>query len=81
MGPMCCPEKAQVILFFLCEGIKVVEGAEARTASTCLAFAVVKYGAGEAEEIAVSPVPTSSDNETGIRCEMGTEMLREMTTL
>jgi hypothetical protein len=78
---MGCPERAQVILFFLYEGIKIVDGAEARTASICLVFSVVKYGAGEAEEIAVSPVPTSSDNETGIRCEMGTEMLREMTTL
>jgi len=41
----------------------------------------VEYGAGEAEQIAVLIVPTSSDNETGIRCEMGTEMLREMTAL
>jgi len=68
-------------LFFACEGMKIGEGAEARTASTCLALSVVEYGAGEAEQIAVLPVPTSSDNETGIRCEVGTEMWREMTTL
>ena len=68
-------------MFFACEGIKIVEGAEARTASTCLAISVVEYGAGEAEQSAVSLVPTSSDNETGIRCEMGTEMLREINTL
>jgi hypothetical protein len=68
-------------LFFACEGIKTVEGAEAKTASTSVAVSVVEYGAEEAEQVVVLPVSTSSDNETGIRCEMGTEMLREMTTL
>jgi hypothetical protein len=46
-----------------------------------MAVSVVEYSAEEAEQIAVLPVPTSSDNETGIRCEMRTEMLREMITL
>jgi hypothetical protein len=32
----------------------------------------VEFGTRETEQIAVLPVPTSSDNEAGIRCEMGT---------
>ena len=31
---------------------------------------------GGAKQIVALPVPTSSDKETGIVCEMGTEMLR-----
>jgi hypothetical protein len=53
-------------LFSACEGIKIVEGAEARTASACLAVSVVESGAGEAEQIAVLPFPTSSEYEIGI---------------